>query len=88
MGRKLASVDFIDFMDLTDDTGIIEIKAPARFINKSLIQINVRQKYGVTIVAIRRGEAVIVSPGGTEVIQKNDLLVVLGRTEDCQKLRG
>jgi len=87
LARKLAAVDFVDFMELTEDTGVVEIVTPEQFVGKSLRETEIRQRYKLTIVAIRRGEAVIISPGASEVIQEDDILVVLGRTVDCEKLR-
>jgi trk system potassium uptake protein TrkA len=88
LARKLAAVDFVDFMELTEDTGVVEIIAPAQLVGKSLRETEMRQRYKLTIVAIRRGEHVIISPGASEIIQKDDILVVLGRTIDCERLRG
>ncbi|MBN1221556.1 MAG: TrkA family potassium uptake protein [Anaerolineae bacterium] len=87
LARKLAAVDFVDFMELTEDTGVVEIIAPEQLTGYSLRETQIRQRYGLTIVAIRRGNNVIISPGADEVIQENDVLVVLGRTIDCERLR-
>lgn len=88
LGRKLAAVDFVDFMDLSKDTGVVEIIAPEKYVGQSLKQSQIRQRYGLSVVAIRRGEDVIISPSADEIIRQNDILVVLGRTADCQKLRA
>lgn len=88
LARKLAAVDFVDFMELTDDTGVVEIITPVQLVGKSLRETEIRQRYQLTIVAIRRGEQVVISPGANEVIQEGDILVVLGRTVDCERLRG
>jgi trk system potassium uptake protein TrkA len=87
LARKLAAVDFVDFMELTEDTGVVEIIAPAQLVGKSLKETQIRQRYGLTIVAIHRGNNVIISPGANEIIEEDDILVVLGRTIDCEKLR-
>ncbi len=87
LARRLSSIDFVDFMELTNDTGIVEIMAPKYVVGKSLKESHIRQKFNLTVVAIRRHGEVIVSPRAEEVIQDNDLLVVLGRTVDCEKLR-
>ncbi|MBN1994588.1 MAG: TrkA family potassium uptake protein [Anaerolineae bacterium] len=87
LARKLAAVDFVDFMELTEDTGVVEIIAPSQLTGQSLRETQIRQRYGLTIVAIRRGNNVIISPGANEMIQEDDILVVLGRTIDCERLR-
>lgn len=87
LARKLAAVDFVDFMELSEDTGVVEIIAPSQLVGKSLRETQIRQRYKLTIVAIRRGKDVIISPGASEVIEEEDILVVLGRTIDCERLR-
>ena len=46
---------------------------------KSLAQIELRKKYGVTVLAIRRGDQMISNPDGNTIIQVEDLLVVLSQ---------
>ena len=59
----------------------------ARFFNRTLIELNFRQKYGLTVVAIRRGNGkVVVSPDATEVVQEYDNLLVIGTAEDVDML--
>ncbi len=88
LARRLASIDFVDFMELSHDTGVIEILAPDQLLGKSLREAEIRHRYGLAVVAIKRGlNEVIISPQADEVIQAGDLLVVLGRTEDCERLR-
>ncbi len=88
LARRLAAIDFVDFMKLSDDTGVVEIVAPAHLVGKSLKDAEIRQRYGLAVVAMKRGDdEIIVSPLADEVIRKDDILVVLGRTVDCEKLR-
>ncbi len=88
LARRLASIDFVDFMELSHDTGVVEIIAPDHLVGLSLKDAEIRQRYGLAVVAIKRGETeVIISPLATEVFQADDILVVLGRTKDCEKLR-
>lgn len=87
LARKLAAVDFVDFMELTNDTGVVETVVSERFIGKSLKDADIRRRFGLNIVAIRRGNEVIISPNPDELILKDDILVVLGKTSDCEKLR-
>jgi len=87
LARRLAAIDFVDFMELTRDTGVVELIAPDYLVGKSLREAAIRQKYGVAVVAIKRGDDVMISPRAGEVIQESDILVILGRTTDCEKLR-
>jgi trk system potassium uptake protein TrkA len=87
LARRLAAIDFVDFLELGEDKGIVEIITPNNLVGKSLIESEIRQRHDLTVVAIRRGEDVIISPRADEVIQEHDILVVLGRIANCEKLR-
>lgn len=87
LARRLSAIDFVDYMELNEDNGVVEIVAPRRLIGKSLKDAEIRQNYGVAVVAIRREGDVIISPHAGEIIKENDILVVLGRIADCEKLR-
>ena len=84
--RLLTGRRGVDFMEVSRDVSIVEIDAPESVIGKALGDSEIRNRFKVTVVAIRRGDAVIPVPRGDEVIAENDILVVLGRTEDCEAL--
>lgn len=87
LARKLAAIDFVDFLELSNDTGVVEIVTPSQFIDKTLKEADIRRLYGLSVVAIKRGDQVIISPGSDETLLESDILVILGRTSDCEKLR-
>jgi trk system potassium uptake protein TrkA len=87
LGRRLASVNFVDFLELSDDTGVFEVVSPSSLVGKSLKEGDIRQQYGIVVIAIRREEEAIISPRAEEVIQEGDILVILGRTVDCERFR-
>lgn len=88
LARRLSAIDFVDFLELSEDVGVVEMVTPKQFIDKSLKEADIRQKYGLAVVAIKRGENnVIVSPHGDEVMRENDILVVLGKIANCENLR-
>jgi trk system potassium uptake protein TrkA len=87
LGRRLAAIDFVDFLELSDDKGVVEIVTPDHLVGKSLKEAEIRQQYGLAVVAIRRGDDVIISPRAEQVIHENDILVVLGRIANCERLR-
>lgn len=78
LAKSLSSTNVLDYIDLSRDYGIIEIPAPALWHDKSLIELNVRAKVGVTIIAVKRALEITVSPTADFRIQKGDVLVVLG----------
>ena len=81
LARSLASRNVLDYIELSEDYGIIEVPAPNAWTEKSLIELNVRAKLGVNILAVRRGGSITVSPAADFRILQGDILVVLGDTE-------
>ena len=78
LAKSLASKNVLDYIELSEDYGIVEVPAPAPWLEKSLIELNVRAKLGVNILAVRRGGDITVSPAADFRILQEDVLVVLG----------
>ena len=80
LAKSLASRNVLDYIELSEDYGIIEVPAPKAWLDKSLKDLNVRAKLGVNILAVRRGGEIRVSPAADFVILQEDIVVVLGDT--------
>ena len=78
LSRSLTSHNVLDFIELSNDYGIVEIPTPKTWVGKNLKELDVRAKLGVNIIAIERNGKISVSPRAEFVIEKNDILVVLG----------
>lgn len=80
LAKSLASRNVLDYIELSEDYGIVEVPAPNPWLDKSLIELNIRAKLGVNILAVRRGGEITVSPSADFRILQGDILVVLGDT--------
>ena len=80
LAKSLSSRNVLDYIELSEDYGIIDVPAPKTWWDKSLIELNVRAKLGVNILAIKRNGDITVSPGAEFRILEGDILVVLGDT--------
>lgn len=78
VARSLSSPNVLDYIELSQDCGIVEVPAPRSWMNKTLVELNVRAKLGVNIIAVRRDGAFEVSPAAAFRILPGDVLVVLG----------
>lgn len=78
LAKSLGSTNVLDYIELSEDYGIIETPAPEKWDGRSLIELNVRAKLGVNILAIKRDGEITVSPAAEYRILKGDTLVVLG----------
>ncbi len=89
MGRRLAhsfiSNNILDYLELSEEHSIVEVIASRKMIGKSLVELNIRAKYGCNVVAVKRGDDIIISLDAQFTIQANDVLIVIGRDEDISK---
>ena len=89
LARSLNSHNVLDYIELSEDYGILEVPAPKSWVGKTLKGLNVRAKHSVNIIAIENEKTVNVSPPADYEIQAKDILVVLGDNyslEAVQKL--
>lgn len=78
IAHNIVSNNVLDYLELSDEHSIVEIVANSRLAGNTLLDLDIRAKYGINIVAIKREKEVIVSPLATEMIQKEDILIVIG----------
>jgi trk system potassium uptake protein TrkA len=87
VAHSLVSTSFLDYIELTPDYSIVELKAAKDWQGKSLKDLNVRAEYGINIMAIKQDDKVIVSPAADDVIQRDDVLVVIGKARDINRFQ-
>lgn len=87
LAKSLSSANVLDYIELSEDYGIIDIPAPAVWDGKSLIELNVRAKLGVNILAVKNGTDITVSPAADFRIAKEHVLVVLGNTDALKAIQ-
>ncbi|USK57823.1 TrkA family potassium uptake protein (plasmid) [Cytobacillus solani] len=82
IAHHIVTEKMIDFIELSKDHSMVEILATKKIYGCSLGELNVRANYGCTIVGIQRHGSFIVSPSAEEVINKDDILIVIGHNND------
>ena len=87
LAKSLSSINVLDYIELSDDFGIIDTPAPEKWDGKTLIELNVRAKLGVNILAVKRDGNITVSPAADYKIFKGDVLVVLGNNAALKALQ-
>ncbi len=89
MGKRIAhniiSNNVLDYLELSDEHSIVEIVANENLAGNTLIDLDIRAKFGINIVAIKRGRDIIVSPQANEAILEGDLLIVIGADTDITR---
>lgn len=88
LAQNLSCSNILNFIELSDTYGMVEITIPRSWVGRTLAQLNVRAKYHVNIIAVRRADDMHVSPGGEFVLIEGDMAVAVGRDEDINRLHG
>ncbi len=85
VAHNLTSTNILDFIEVSPDYNIIELRALKEWEDKTLAQLELSNKYKINVMAIKGREKILVSPNGGDIIKKRDILVVIGNTEDIKK---
>lgn len=85
IANNMLSTNVLDYLELSDEHSIMELKAVDKVIGKTLIELDIRAKYNINIAGIKRGEHIIVSPDPNEPIEAGDLLIVIGADVDINR---
>jgi trk system potassium uptake protein len=78
----------IDYLDVAPNFGIEKIRPPKAFIGRSLGELDLKGRLGLTPIALRRGPQVFVNPARDERVAEGDELILIGRDEKLDRIRG
>lgn len=87
VAQNLVSTNFLDYIELTPHYRLVELAVVPAWEDKSLRELNIRVKYGINIMAIRHGNDVNISPLGDDILRREDVLVLIGRTNDIENFQ-
>lgn len=85
IAHYLVSEKIIDYIELSPEYSIVELIASQKVSNKTITQLDIRAKFGCTILGMKRGEQVIISPTPDHEIYENDILIVIGHNKDLKR---
>lgn len=89
LAQNLSSTNILNFIELSEDFGIVELAVPKIWQEQTIRDLDIRAKFGVTIIAIRKSGNVHnleVAPGADYVLSAEDVVVTLGRYENISRL--
>lgn len=82
MGKRVAhhliSPHILDYIELSEEHSIVEVRAADALTGKSLRELDIRARYSCNVMGIRRGEKLNIAPGADEKLQEHDILVIIG----------
>ncbi|ATW23926.1 potassium channel family protein [Candidatus Formimonas warabiya] len=90
MGERLAhsliSTNILDYIDISPEYSVMEIAVGERLADKTLGELNLRAKYGVSVMVIKNNDKIQVAPGAGDWVREGDVLVVIGKPAALQKI--
>lgn len=90
MGRRVAhnlvSGNILNYIEVSPDYSMIEIQPLRAWTGRSLMELDLRKRYAINVIAIRRGTSVNATPRAEDKIQEGDVLLVLGSHEGLEQL--
>lgn len=87
LARNLLSSGFVDMVSLARNVSMIELDVKQEWVGKNLIQLNLRKKYSINVVALRREEMVSVDIDPHAPLAEDDKLIVIANTEKLSRLK-
>lgn len=87
LAKNLVSSGFMDIMELSEDISMIELNVRDEWQGKTPVELNLRRKYGINIVAIYRGEKVTIEIDPSKPLEKDMKLIVIANTNKLERLR-
>jgi trk system potassium uptake protein len=85
IAHYLVSEKIIDYIELSPEYSIVELIASRKVSENTIAKLDIRAKYGCTILGIKRGEEVIISPTPDQEIYESDILIVIGHNNDLKQ---
>ncbi|MDN4523587.1 potassium channel family protein [Fictibacillus fluitans] len=86
IAHQVVSKSVLDYLELSDEYSIVEMVAGNKMDGKSLLEMDIRAKYGCNVVAVKRDNEVIVSPHANQPVKEGDILIVIGAEKDVNRL--
>ncbi|MCM2677418.1 potassium channel family protein [Alkalicoccobacillus plakortidis] len=87
VAQNMVAEKIIDYIDLSDDYSIAELFATPIVNGKTLASLDLRRKYKINVLAIKRDNRLTVSPMPEDTIQTNDLLIIIGLKKDVKRFQ-
>jgi trk system potassium uptake protein TrkA len=86
LARRLAEPSVLERIELGEGAELAELEVPAAWIGKSLLELDIRRKYGVTVVAVRRGRTVRATVDASLPLGEGEVVVVIGEPAGIERV--
>ena len=87
LAKNLLSSGFIDVIELTEDVSMLELDVKEEWIGKSLLELHLRKKYSINVIAIKENNKVQTNIDPTILLNNNMKLIVVAKSSKLNKLK-
>lgn len=88
VAHNISAGGLIDFVRLSDNYGMAELETPETMVGHSLGELDMRNRFGLNVMAIKRRHKIIVSPTAEHRLAEKDILIVIGEAGGIDRLQG
>ncbi|CAD2075620.1 potassium transporter Trk [Phocicoccus schoeneichii] len=85
LAHRIVSSHTLDILEISEEHSIVEFKTTKKLNNKSILNLGFREKYEVSILAIKRGDQIIVNPDPVIKLMSDDVLILIGKDTDLSR---
>ncbi len=89
LAERLINPNMLDYLPFMEGYGIVQITPPQKFVGKSLRELNLINRFGVQVVAVKEAvpDRLNMIPTADYMLKDSDLIILLGPKEACEKLK-
>lgn len=87
LAKNILSSGFVDMIELSDEVSMVEVDMRSEWVGKSLIELNLRKKYGINVVAVKENDAITTDIDPAAPFSENSKLIVIADTDKLLKLK-
>ena len=88
LGKRLISSTFMDYIALDNSVEIRQISVPESMLGASVIELNIRKKYGLNIIAVQNGHETNIEIAPVYRFREGDVLVVIGKIKNIDRMEN
>lgn len=86
LAHNLVASNIMDFIDISSEYSIMEIIAGDYLSGKTLGELDLRARFEISVMAIKKGEDINVAPGASDQVERGDILIALGKQESLREI--
>lgn len=87
VARNLMSGNFADWIELSPDYSLVEMEIPEKWVGKRLIDLQVREKFGINVVGIVENDVMDVAINPTDILKEKSIMILIGSNKTLQNLK-